>query len=446
MSTLSETSQSGLGWVFPPQPQTQINRIDEVLGVISGITPLVAGQSYVDVVFGTTQPNSNWTPLEASIINTTDSTPLNVWPGIITSKTTTGFRLQLNGTADSSNYFLFWSIEGAFGYFLTGPTTGEELITSTPFTVSLAGDSSLTSTVVITPHDGGDGGTFAPTTVTLSVASPTATFTYTPASVGTKAISVTNNRGLTNPAGISYISTPTPPSVHLLNTLISYWKMDEASGNRADSTATANTLTDGNTVTTGTGKINNSAHFTQANSESLSHASNASLQVTGDFTFSCWVKLTTQTGFGGVGAILTKATADGAAFRDYQLMYESSTNGFYFSASVTGVGATATEYAVSAQPIANGVWTHVVVWKDTATGQVYIRINDTTTHQSTTAPALVQSAAVFVIGARNYTAGQEAFLDGDIDEVGFWKRKLNSAEITALYNSGAALPYASFTA
>ena len=149
-----------------------------------------------------------------SIDNLVDATPVNVWRGVITSKTTTGFRLQLNGTPDSDNYVLYWSIKGVFGYSFTGPITGDVGDASTNFTVSLPPESTLTGTVIITPSDAGDGGTFTPTTLSLTTASPSGTFTYTPASGGIKTLSVTNNRGLVNPPQILYTSVvPPPPTV-----------------------------------------------------------------------------------------------------------------------------------------------------------------------------------------------------------------------------------------
>jgi hypothetical protein len=81
----------------------------------------------------------------------------------------------------------------------------------------------------------------------------------------------------------------------LLTSLISYWNLNEESGTRADSvTATANNLTDNNTVTfVADGKQGNAANFVSANNESLSIASNSSL-VCGDidFTFGMWIRLT----------------------------------------------------------------------------------------------------------------------------------------------------------
>ena len=211
MSTLSEVSQSGIGWVYPPQPQQERIIIEEVAGLLSGITPLISGQDYIDVEFGEDQPSLDWVMIEASIENTTDPTVLNVWRGVITSKTTTGFRLQLNGTPDSANYFLYWSIRGAFGYFFTGPTGGNENVASSAFTVELPIESTLTGTVIITPSDNGGGGSFSPTTRSLTAASRTGTFTYTPPTgAGVKTISVTNNRGLTNPASRTYTVVHVP--------------------------------------------------------------------------------------------------------------------------------------------------------------------------------------------------------------------------------------------
>lgn len=88
---------------------------------------------------------------------------------------------------------------------MSGPTTGSSGVQSTNFTVGANG--AITGSIVVTPHDASGGGTFAPTSVTISGASPTGNFTYTPGSTGTKTISVTNDRSLTNPSNISYVST-----------------------------------------------------------------------------------------------------------------------------------------------------------------------------------------------------------------------------------------------
>lgn len=76
----------------------------------------------------------------------------------------------------------------------------------------------------------------------------------------------------------------------LTNNLISFWKLEEASGTRVDEVSGYD-LTDNNTVAQGTGKIGNAAEFVDANSESLTHVSNSDFQ-TGDvdWTWAGWVK------------------------------------------------------------------------------------------------------------------------------------------------------------
>ena len=97
---------------------------------------------------------------------------------------------------------------------LTGPATSVVSAASTNFTASTNGV--ITDPIVVTPSDGGAGGTFTPTSVTLVAGTNTsATFTYTASATGAKTISVTNNGGLSNPSALSLnvIAAPTAPSV-----------------------------------------------------------------------------------------------------------------------------------------------------------------------------------------------------------------------------------------
>lgn len=64
----------------------------------------------------------------------------------------------------------------------------------------------LTGSVTITPSDSGGGGSFVPTSVSLTTAAPSDTFTYIPTTTGTKTIQTTNNRDLVNPSSVSYES------------------------------------------------------------------------------------------------------------------------------------------------------------------------------------------------------------------------------------------------
>lgn len=86
---------------------------------------------------------------------------------------------------------------------LSGPTSGQTGVASTAFTVGANG--TIVGTVTITPSAGD--GTFSPTSVTISSASPTATFTYTPASAGVKTISISDDGGLTDAASLTYTAS-----------------------------------------------------------------------------------------------------------------------------------------------------------------------------------------------------------------------------------------------
>ena len=84
---------------------------------------------------------------------------------------------------------------------LTGPVGAE----TGAFTVGPSPPGSVFSgSVPITISDGTAGFFFPASTVTLSAASPTYTFSYAPLGVGVKAIAVTNTAGLTNPASATY--------------------------------------------------------------------------------------------------------------------------------------------------------------------------------------------------------------------------------------------------
>ncbi len=85
---------------------------------------------------------------------------------------------------------------------LSGPTSGTVGVASTNFTAGANG--SITGTVVVTPSDGGAGGTFTPTSVSISSGTPTGTFTYTAASTSPATIGIGDNGGLTDATSITF--------------------------------------------------------------------------------------------------------------------------------------------------------------------------------------------------------------------------------------------------
>ncbi len=73
-----------------------------------GITPLVIGQSYVDVNFLTSHETYNFDQLVVE--NFTDNPPLCILLGPVTYEDANGFRVMFNASPDSEFYQLRWRI------------------------------------------------------------------------------------------------------------------------------------------------------------------------------------------------------------------------------------------------------------------------------------------------------------------------------------------------
>ena len=227
-----------------------------------------------------------------------------------------------------------------------------------------------------------------------------------------------------------------PSALSLITNLIWWWKLDEASGTRVDSvTATANDLTDNNTVTNAAGIAGQAGQFTLANSEYLSRADNASLSCGDiDFSWACWVYADSLPAT--VGPIVTKDMS-GGGLREYSLIWAgSAANRFRFTAFVAVDSGQIVNADTFGAP-STGTWYFLVVWHDATANTVNIQVNDGTADSTATAGALqAESTATFAIGSRAINGFTE-FWNGRIDEVGFWKRTLTVAERTYLYNAGA---------
>lgn len=218
----------------------------------------------------------------------------------------------------------------------------------------------------------------------------------------------------------------------LTDDLISYWKLDEASGNALDAHG-SNTLTDTNTVGAATGKISGGRDFESSASEYFTIADNASLS-TGDidFTFSLWVNAES---LAANADIISKDTAT-SPNREYIIGFASATPRFRF---ILFDGASAT--ILSANNLgapSTGTWYFIVAWHDSVNNTMNIQVNNGAVDSVSHTTGTDDGAAPFRIGARGNTA---EFFDGIVDEVGFWKRVLTSDERASLYNSGNGLAY-----
>jgi hypothetical protein len=216
--------------------------------------------------------------------------------------------------------------------------------------------------------------------------------------------------------------------VSLLDNLVSYWKLDEASGDALDAHG-ANDLTDNNTVGSATGKINNGRDFEKDSAEYFSIADNADLS-TGDidFTGCLWVKFeSTPT---ANQYLMIKGN-------EYNLLYENSGSQNRLSLYVANFALRIGTFAPTLD-----TWHFIVFWHDAAGNTLNIQVDNGTPESSATGgTAPSDDTGVFQLGA--VSGGTETF-DGVMDEVGFWKRVLTADERTELYNSGNGLSYDDF--
>lgn len=215
--------------------------------------------------------------------------------------------------------------------------------------------------------------------------------------------------------------------------LIAYWKLDEASGNATDSetTGTAQDLTDNATVTSAAGKIGTARQFTSASSEWLSRTDGADLSTGNiDYTVAAWVYLDTK---GAVRDIIGKWNSVGQ--REYILLYNNTGDRFEFFVSGNGTSGQVTVVGASTfgSP-STATWYLVIAWHDSVNDQIGISVDagaaDTAAHTT----GSFDSTTTFGIG---YRAEGTSYMNGRIDEAGFWKKVLTSGERTELYNGGS---------
>lgn len=271
-------------------------------------------------------------------------------------------------------------------------------------------------------------------------ASPVTTVTSKGYNIGDVLCSSSNPDRIERELQTSYVGggvpppPPPPPASHftvdtggtLDNGLVSYWKLDEASGTRVDSKGGIN-LTSGLRVTQIIGeKVGNSAGFSGS---PVLQSSSSALQ-TGDtsFTFAGWFRINSnyiQMPFG--------KTSTTASQREYRLQYHTSRR-FDFEVYRPGGISSVT----STVPLSIGVWYFVVMWHDATTNIVGISVNNTATTSATGGSLQPASSAPFTLG----TAVSATYdMTGRIDELGFWNRVLTAQERTDLYNSGTGSTY-----
>lgn len=218
----------------------------------------------------------------------------------------------------------------------------------------------------------------------------------------------------------------------LLTSLSAHYKMDEASGNRADSTANGFTLIDNNTVTSNTGLLNSAAEFTEANTERLNITDNSTFSsADASFSIAGWFKTGSLTGGAGVWAVCFKGTAYGVYSDGTVLKFQTAGSDLQISGNLSA-----------------STWYFFSATYEGGTKAKTLRFGTTSSLGSrftgTSSSATSDDSGSFNIGGYGAT-GTSFPWTGLIDEFAFWKgRVLSTGDEVLLYNSGSPLPYASW--
>ena len=228
----------------------------------------------------------------------------------------------------------------------------------------------------------------------------------------------------------------------LTDNIISYWKLEEASGTRYDAVvASANDLTDNNTVGQGTGIIGYGADLERDNTEYFSRtdASFAGFP-TGSFSFSMWVKAESDPADGYDYGLVGKYA--GSPNRSLYITYGQYTSKYYLGIAISSNGTTygtnLDTLGLGSYRLVPGTWYHLA-FVLTASSRCEIFVNGVSVVNTTSSvvSGMFNNAEDFRLGTYDGANG----FDGLLDEVGLWNRQLTDAEITSLYNSGSGLQY-----
>jgi hypothetical protein len=222
----------------------------------------------------------------------------------------------------------------------------------------------------------------------------------------------------------------------LLNgNLSGYWNLDEASGNRVDSTGLGSTMLEANgVINASVGKISNAAAFVKANNRWLRCPSNSNVSMGNfDFSVSCWLRLTTK------AADTIFVGKCGATNGTWQITYKVATDRFVWQ--TFGLAA----YSGYAEAVANtlgspstGTWYFIVCDHNATANTISIQVNNGTIDSA------AQTNGTYVEITNDFSMSNGDALqqiDGDLDEVGLWKRVLSPLDRSDLYNSGLGLTY-----
>lgn len=236
--------------------------------------------------------------------------------------------------------------------------------------------------------------------------------TATPGSVSL-ALNNTGRMSMVVMALKAYTTTST-----LVNNLVSFWKLNETSGDAADSKG-PHTLTNTGTTPYSTGLIGNGAYFNRVTNRRLGvTTNNLGFDWTKDFSWSFWIKTNSFTNQAYVVDHITQLGAQ----RRFILYNNPATTQYRLFASGN---------ELASSNLSTGVWNHFSVIKTGSNWEYFVN--------NVSQGTITSGAVSYALDQFCFGCASDAFtVNGDVsmDAFGMWNRALTSTEVSNLYNAG----------
>jgi hypothetical protein len=238
----------------------------------------------------------------------------------------------------------------------------------------------------------------------------------------------------------------------LIDNLAAYWKFNENAGasTAVDELSATSNLTKNGSATFAVGKINNGTDLELGTSDYWECADNANLSITGDISFSFWIKIEQLPSTAGSQFQLIDKTNNYTTNTNSWTFGIGTDNklGIFFTQS-GGIAAGTYQNPATVNAIVDsgdvGNWVHIAIVNDISVGiKVYKNGSEVSIDyqgNAQTISSIKDANANFHIGCDHFGGSYASFFDGMIDEVGIWARALSDSEVSELYNSGAGLQY-----
>jgi hypothetical protein len=222
--------------------------------------------------------------------------------------------------------------------------------------------------------------------------------------------------------------------------LTNYWPLNESAPS-GDVSATnwvvgGHNLTSENSVLSTAGVQGSGRNFVSANSERMLGNATASSTICGtaDYTLAFWFRITSAYTSGNQGLVSNDffSTERGIS------IYATGASGSWYRPFLNlnyADASSETHQPFATVTMAASTW-HFFCLRLSGGTAMDVRFNETDATTKTITKAFFTSRQRLFFGVR-YTTND--YLNGDLDEVAMWNRRLSDAEVSTLYNNGAGI-------